>query len=83
MRQPMEAALASLPGVTRDEAALLARSGDLILNPARTGALLTIADDLYFYEFASAKADRLTTQAGEEELATFSPDGRVVAFVRE
>ena len=79
---PVEAALASLPGITRDEAAQLARSGDVILNPARTGALLTIADDLYFHAFGSARADRLTTQAGEEEVATFSPDGRTVAFVR-
>ena len=46
----MEAALASLPGVTRDEAAQIAHSDDLILNPGRTGALLTIADDLYFYD---------------------------------
>src|SRR5262245_34303957 len=48
---PMEAALASLPGVSRDEAADLARSSDLTLNPTRTGALVTIADDLYFYSF--------------------------------
>ncbi|HET9568798.1 MAG TPA: hypothetical protein VFP16_10545, partial [Vicinamibacterales bacterium] len=46
---PMEAALASLPGVTRDEASEIARSSDLTFNPARTGALVTIADDLYFY----------------------------------
>ena len=79
----MEAALASLPGVTRDEASQIARSSDLTFNPSRTGALLTIADDLYFYSFASAKAERLTAEAGEEEVATFSPDGRMVAFVRD
>src|SRR4030095_1353201 len=79
----MEAALASLPGVTRDEAAQIAHSDDLIINPGRTGALLTIADDLYFYTFASTKADRLTTAMGEEEVPAFSPDGRMVAFVRE
>ncbi len=79
----MEAALASLPGVTREEASLLSRSSDLILNPSRTGGLVTISDDLYFYEFVSKKVDRLTTQAGEEELATFSPDGQIVAFVRK
>jgi dipeptidyl-peptidase-4 len=78
----METALASLPGVTRTEASEVSRSDDLILNPARTGALVTIADDLYFYGFASKKADRLTTGPGEEEIATFSPDGRMVAFVR-
>ena len=78
----MEMALAALPGVTREESALLARSGDLTFNPARTVALLTIDDDLYVYDFASGAATRLTTGAGTEEEATFSPDGRRVAFVR-
>jgi dipeptidyl-peptidase-4 len=78
----MEAALASLPGVTREEASRSARSEDLTFNSGRTAALVTIADDLYFYEFASKKANRLTTGPGEEEIATFSPDGRMVAFVR-
>ena len=78
----MEAALAALPGIERDEAGALARSNGLRLNPARSGALLTIADDLYVYDFRSARATRLTTTPGDEEEATFSPDGRLVAFVR-
>ena len=45
--------------------------------------LFTIADDLYFYDFEAARAARLTSTPGEEEEATFSPDGRLVAFVRE
>src|SRR4030095_3480410 len=79
----METSLASLPGVTRDEARQIAHSNDLTLNPTRTGALVTIADDLYFYSFPSTKTERLTSALGEEELATFSPDGRTVAFVRQ
>jgi len=78
----METALASLPGVTRDEAATLSRSNGLTFNPARTGALITIADDLYFYDFGNGQAARLTATPGEEEVATFSPDGHSVAFVR-
>ena len=78
----MEAALTSLPGVTRAEAAQSARSDDLIFNPTRTGTLATIADDLYFYDFTTSKASRLTAEGGEEEVPTFSPDGRLVAFVR-
>ena len=78
----METALASLPGVTRAEAGLIARSNNLTFNSARTGILVTIADDLYFYDISAAKASRLTTAAGEEEEATFSPDGKLVAFVR-
>jgi dipeptidyl-peptidase-4 len=78
----METALASLPGVTRAEAGLIARSNSLTFNPTRTGVLVTIADDLYFYDIAVAKASRLTTGSGEEDVATFSPDGKLVAFVR-
>jgi dipeptidyl-peptidase-4 len=78
----METALTSLPGVSREEARQVASADDLILNPTRTGVLFTLADDLYFYSFPSAKAQRLTTEPGEEEVATFSPDGHAVAFVR-
>jgi dipeptidyl-peptidase-4 len=78
----MEGALATIPGITRTEASLLAHSDDLTLNPAQTGTLLTIADDLYFYDFTAARPSRLTTAPGIEEEATFSPDGRSVAFVR-
>ena len=78
----MEAALASLPGVTRDEAALLARSSDLTFNPARTGALVTIADDLYFYDVRVGEGDTPDDARRARRKATFSPDGRLVAFVR-
>ena len=78
----METVLATLPGVTRAEAGLIARSTDLIFNTARTGAVVTIADDLYFYDIAGTRASRLTSAAGTEEEPTFSPDGKLVAFVR-
>jgi dipeptidyl-peptidase-4 len=78
----METALAALPGVSRDEAAARSHGDDLTLNPARNGALVTIADDLYYYDFATGQAARLTATPGEEEIATFSPNGRSVAFVR-
>ena len=78
----MEQALAALPGVTREETSLLSRSSDLTMNPARTGAIVTIADDLYFYDFTSGQASRMTSAPGEEQEATFSPDGKLVAFVR-
>jgi dipeptidyl-peptidase-4 len=73
--------LAGLPGVTREEANGLTR--DLDFNPARTGVLLTIADDLYVYDFPTERVVRLTETPGTEELATFSPDGRLVAYVRD
>jgi dipeptidyl-peptidase-4 len=78
----MESVLASLPTVTRAEAGLIARSNELVFNATRTGMLVTIADDLYFYDIAGTRASRLTTAAGEEEEPTFSPDGKLAAFVR-
>jgi dipeptidyl-peptidase-4 len=78
----METALAAVPGVTRDDARRFARAGDLSFNSSRTGVLLTIGDDLYHYDLTARRASRLTEAAGSEEEATFSPDGRSVAFVR-
>jgi dipeptidyl-peptidase-4 len=78
----MESALAALPGMTRDDAAQAARSGGLSFDDGHTRALATIGDDLYVYDFAANAARRLTAVPGAEEEATFSPDGRLVAFVR-
>jgi dipeptidyl-peptidase-4 len=78
----MEAALASLPGLTRTESSLTARSDDLTFNPTYTAALAIIADDLYYYDFPTAKASRLTSASGLEEEASFSPNGQSIAFVR-
>ena len=57
--------------------------GALIFNPSRTGTVVTINDDLYFYDIAENAAARLTSVPGTEEEATFSPNGRLVAFVRD
>ena len=78
----MEAALAGLPGVSRQDATDASRSASLEFNPSHSGALVTLGSDLFFYDFGSQRAVRLTTQAGEEEEATFSPSGQLVAYVR-
>jgi dipeptidyl-peptidase-4 len=77
-----ERALRSVPGVSGDDVGRVLRSGGLSFNSTRTGALLTLDDDLYYYDVAAARVTRLTRGAGEEEEATFSPDGKLVAFVR-
>jgi dipeptidyl aminopeptidase/acylaminoacyl peptidase/murein tripeptide amidase MpaA len=53
------------------------------MNPQKTGFLFTHADDLYYASFDGSKALRLTRNPAKKELATFSPDGQWVAFVRE
>jgi dipeptidyl-peptidase-4 len=78
----LEAAIATLPNAGRAEARLLARSGDLTLDPTRTAALIEIADDLYIYSFEKNALTRLTSKPGAEQEPTFSPDGHQVAFVR-
>jgi dipeptidyl aminopeptidase/acylaminoacyl peptidase len=79
----MAEGLASLPGIGKAAARELARSTRFRMDPARTGALLEHNDDLYFARFDGAKAARLTKTPGKKELASFSPDGQFVAFVRD
>ena len=69
-------------GVSADRRGRARSPAGLHAQPVVTGALLTIGDDLYFYRFGDDGAVRLTSAAGEEEEAVFSPDGRMVAFVR-
>jgi len=78
----MEAALGGLPGVSRDESRRLSRSRGLVFNPDWTGALLTVNGDLYYYLFGADSLTRLTADNGEEQVASFSPNGKLVAFVR-
>jgi dipeptidyl-peptidase 4 len=79
----MQAAIATLPGVSADEARRLARSRELVFDPACSAALLTIGGHLYHYAFASDRIERITNATGPEEQPSFSPDGRLVAFVRQ
>ena len=78
----MEAALAKIQGVTAAEAARLARQSSYRLNRAGTAVLLNAAGDLVHYEPGAGAATRLTSGAGEEIEEDFSPDGRLVSFVR-
>lgn len=53
------------------------------MNPDRSGVLITHENDLYFCRLDGAKSMRLTRSDAREKYATFSPDGKAVAFVRE
>jgi dipeptidyl-peptidase-4 len=78
----MEAALNALPGMSAEDARRLANRTNYQLNPAQTGALLNHANDLFYYEFGSDRAWRLTSNPDEEVGEAFSPDGRMVSYVR-
>jgi dipeptidyl-peptidase-4 len=78
----MEAAFAALPGFNKDDARRLANQTNYQLNPAETGVLINFANDLFYYEFGNDRAIRLTSSPDEEVGESFSPDGRMVSFIR-
>jgi dipeptidyl-peptidase-4 len=78
----MQDAFAALPGVTAENARQLANRGNYNLNPAQTAVLINWSNDLFYYEFGSERAIRLTSTPEEEQSEEFSPDGRMVSFVR-
>jgi dipeptidyl aminopeptidase/acylaminoacyl peptidase len=78
----LEKSLRTLPTLKPEEAKKVAAGPAYRFNPQRTGALFTHGDDLYFVRLDGSGAVRLTKTPGAKEQATFSPDGRFVAFVR-
>ena len=69
-------------GVSSTEARNAARLRQANFNQARDALLITIGDDLYTFSITTGRADRVTNSPGPKLEATFSPDGRSVAFVR-
>ena len=78
----MRAAFDALPGLRADDVTALPHQRGLEMNDARTAVVVSIADDLYYYQFGAEGASRLTFDPYAEEEFSFSPDGRQVAFVR-
>jgi dipeptidyl-peptidase 4 len=52
-------------------------------SPDGRRVLVTGGDDLWLYDVATRRLERLTRGPQKEELPSFSPDGRRVAFVRD
>lgn len=78
----MEAAFVKLPGITAADAKRLAHRGIYQMNAAQTATLINFASDLFYYEFGGDAAIRLTNTADEEVGEEFSPDGRMVSYIR-
>ena len=79
----LAAALAAVPGVSPDESDRLSRQRTYVMDPQRTSLLVTVGDDLFRWSFGADRLVRLTSTPGLEDEVTFSPDGRLVAFVRK
>jgi dipeptidyl-peptidase-4 len=80
--EPLRRSLAALAPIGPKNAASLARFSPSQLNPAHTAILIQHDNDLYHARLDGSLAVRLTTTPAAEELASFSPDGNYVAFVR-
>ncbi len=80
---PMAAAMAAIPTIGKATAEQWANGASFNMSKDRSAALFNHENDLYYARFDGTQAARLTSTPGAEELATFSPDGRFVAFVRD
>ncbi len=78
----LQAAARKIAGVTEEEAKRLTQQRTWNFSPNKRSVVLTVGDDLYLYTFDSDSLTRLTSTPGEEQEASFSPDGRFVSFVR-
>jgi dipeptidyl-peptidase-4 len=78
----MEAAFAALSGLSKDAARRLANQTSYQMNSDESAVLINSANDLFYYEFGSANAVRLTNNPEAEVGESFSPDGRMVSFIR-
>ena len=78
----LASALSSVPGISADDAARLSRQRTYVMTPARTALLVNSANDLFLWTLGAERVVRLTWSAAAEEEVTFSPDGRLVGFVR-
>ena len=79
----MEEALAGLPDLSRDDARRLSRVDTHRVNRSQTALVVEHDDDLYYYEFGTDEAFRLTRSPEPESEVSFSPNGAFVAFVRD
>lgn len=78
----MEAAFVALGGLSSQDAKQLANRGSYDFNHNETAVLINFANDLFYYELGSDKAIRVTNGAEEEVGETFSPNDRMIGFVR-
>ena len=78
----MTAAFVALAGISEQDARQLASRADYGFNDNETALLLNWSNDLFYYDLASNKALRVTNNPEEEVGETFSPNGRMIAFVR-
>ena len=75
--------LKSLPTIDEKTAESISKRTRLTMNPDRSAALIDHENDLYYCTLDGKTAVRLTSSPGQEELSSFDPGGKFVAFVRD
>ena len=78
----MQAALTALGGVTDQDAKQLANRSSYQMSNDEKAVLINWNSDLFYYQLGSDKAVRVTNNPEEEVGETFSPDDRMLGFVR-
>lgn len=78
----LEAAARKIAGVSADEAKRLTQTRSWDFSPNKKSVVVTISGDLYLWNLDADSMTRLTSAPSGAEEASFSPDGRTVAFVR-
>ena len=78
----MEAAFSALAGVSEQDAKQLANHGSYEMNPDENAILINWSNDLFYYELGAGKAVRVTNDPETEVGEAFSPNGRIISFVR-
>jgi len=75
--------LSSLPTIDKKTAESISKRTSLKMNPDRTAVLIDHENDLYYCTLDGKTAARLTSTPEREELSSFDPNGKFVAFVRD
>jgi dipeptidyl-peptidase 4 len=75
----LEQALSLVPGVTLKERG---KHRQVTFSPDHHALVCMHENDLYYWKIGATSVRRLTSTPAREEEAQFSPDGRLVAFVR-
>ena len=87
--EELETALAALPGMSDSAALRAVRAGRFVWNRDQTALVMNISNDLYYFgadhhdPFGAARVRRLTRDQAGESMPSFSPDGTLVAFIRD
>jgi dipeptidyl-peptidase 4 len=78
----MQEVLAGFPGIGPQDARSIVQGETFLVSPRENGLMFNLANDLFYYHF-EGRLVRLTNSPGQEKEAEFSPDGSMVAFVRD